>query len=73
MKIRNIDPYQGFTYEEVREKAAELIDTDIKIVQGTWTGEWYFIHTDDRDYNTPFAVTCQQFLNDILPSDTMVF
>jgi len=73
MKLKMINPHEGFSLEQAKEKAVDLVNTDLKVVQGTRTNGWYFIHTDDRDYYTPFAVTCQQFIDGKLPSDVMVF
>jgi hypothetical protein len=57
---------KSFTYTELKEyfrRYRSHLSDHIKIARGTRTGKYYIIGSDDRDYNTSFVLTVQDFMN----------
>ena len=51
----------GFTYNQAKSKAKSL-PRSYKYIYGTRSGKWHIINRSDRDYDTKYALTRDQFL-----------
>ena len=68
---------QEMTFKEATAYAKRMMiirnPENLKVVQGSKTGMFYFIGRTDRDYNTNFSVTCKQFVEGIMPENCNIF